>query len=196
LTKGRQSLSRADNRNLPLPTDQIAADAGDNKNYVRPADLEPFLDKEYRDAYLDGIVKTSIALQITAIRNNLGQTQAEFAKTLGVTQSVVSRLENTEYGSVTINTLLKVARETNVALDVRFVSYPEMLANEISCYKETVQDVYESFQVISNSNIYLQQMNSLQNISTSTSLFLILHANTSLTAQDRSIGALSWQTHP
>lgn len=163
---------------------------------MRPADLEPFLDKEYRDAYLDGIVKTSIALQITAIRNNLGQTQAEFAKTLGVTQSVVSRLENTEYGSVTINTLLKVARETNVALDVRFVSYPEMLANEISCYKETVQDVYESFQVISNSNIYLQQMNSLQNISTSTSLFLILHANTSLTAQDRSIGALSWQTHP
>jgi len=112
---------------------------------VSANDLDPFLDRDYRDSYLEGYVKTSIALQIRALRERLGITQSEFAKKLDVTQSVVSRLENTEYGAVTISTLLKVARENNVALEVRFVDYPTILSSGFRAQDKPIEDINESF---------------------------------------------------
>ena len=118
----------------------------DASKKVSESDLAPFLDKDYRDAYLDGYVKTSIALQINALRTQLGLTQNEFADKLGVTQSIVSRLENTEYGSVTINTLLKVAKENAVALDVKFVAYPKIIASGFKEHGDAIRNIFESFE--------------------------------------------------
>jgi transcriptional regulator with XRE-family HTH domain len=107
--------------------------------------LEPFLDKAYRDAYLDGCVKGSIAYQIQALREKSGLSQKEFGEKIHKPQSVVSRLENTEYGAVSINTLLGVAKENDVALEVRFTNYVTMLSTEISPSSFKVDNIFETY---------------------------------------------------
>lgn len=92
------------------------------------SDLTKFAKKVYRDGFMQTQVRGGIAYQIQALRQKFGLTQTEFADKTGKTQSVVSRLENTEYGKVSVQTLLDIASANDVALVVRFVSYPEFLA--------------------------------------------------------------------
>ena len=89
--------------------------------------LEKFASKKYRDGYLQSRVRGFIAYQIQALREKLGLTQAQFAELTGKKQSVISRLENTEYGKVSVQTLLDIACATDVALVVKFASYPDFL---------------------------------------------------------------------
>jgi transcriptional regulator with XRE-family HTH domain len=89
--------------------------------------LTRFQRKSYRDGYLQSHVRGGIAYQIQALRDQLGLTQTDFAARVGKPQSVISRLENTEYGKVTVQTLLDIACSLDVALLVLFVSYPEFL---------------------------------------------------------------------
>jgi transcriptional regulator with XRE-family HTH domain len=110
-------------------------------------DLEPFLDKEYRDSYIDGLVKGRIALQIKALREKAGLSQKEFGSRIGKLQSVVSRLEDTEYGSVSINTLLDIAKALDVALDIKFYDYVDMLLTDLgeeALQVDSIQDTYEA----------------------------------------------------
>lgn len=100
----------------------------ENRNIIlqRIKELAPQLnDKEFRDGYLDSHVKMFIAEQIKCLRGD--KSQKEFAKELGTTQSVISRLENPEYGKVTIQTLLEIASKLDIALLVRFAGYPEFM---------------------------------------------------------------------
>ena len=83
--------------------------------------------KEYRDSYLSSQVRTWIAYQFLALRNKFGFTQSAMAERTSKTQSVISRLESSEYGKVSVQTLLDVASSLDVALLVQFVSYPEFL---------------------------------------------------------------------
>lgn len=89
--------------------------------------LTKFARKEYRDGYMQTQVRGGIAYQIKALREKFGYSQTQFAETTGKKQSVISRLEDTEYGRVTVQTLLDIASSLNVALLVKFVSYPEFL---------------------------------------------------------------------
>jgi transcriptional regulator with XRE-family HTH domain len=108
--------------------------------------LEPFLNKDYREAYLEEFVKSSIAHQIRALREKLKMTQTQFAEKLGTKQNVVSRLEDEDYGSVTVNTLLRVAKRNDVALNVRFVDFPTMLATDVSIASMTPNSISESYE--------------------------------------------------
>ena len=103
-------------------------------------DLEPFLNKDYRDAWLDIRVKAGVAYQIQAIRQAMGMSQAEFGALLAKPQSVVSRLEDNEYAG-TIKTLLEIAKSLGVGLKVEFCSYPELLAADISPTKLAVENI-------------------------------------------------------
>jgi len=103
-------------------------------------DLEPFLNKDYRDAWLDIRVKAGIAYQIQAIRQAMGMSQAEFGALLAKPQSVVSRLEDNEYAG-TIKTLLEIAKSLGVGLKVEFCSYPELLAADVSPAKLAVETI-------------------------------------------------------
>lgn len=89
--------------------------------------LHKFANKKYRDGFLQAQVRGRIAYQIQALRRKFGLTQSEFAERTGKKQSVISRLENTEYGKVSVQTLLDIAAGLNVALVVQFVSFPEFL---------------------------------------------------------------------
>lgn len=89
--------------------------------------LNKFRSKAYRDDYLQSRVRGFIAYQIQALREKLGLTQNQFAELTGKKQSAISRLENTAYGKVSVQTLLDIATAANVALVVKFVSYPELM---------------------------------------------------------------------
>lgn len=108
--------------------------------------LQRFLAKEYRDGYLETHVRGSIALQIRALREKAGLTQEDFARITGKKQSTVSRLENTEYGKVSVQTLLDIACSLNVALLVRFVDYPQFLrsASDMSPNALAPEDIFQS----------------------------------------------------
>ncbi len=84
-------------------------------------------DKEYRDGFVEGHVRTGLAYQIRALREARNWSQEELGKRLGTSQSVVARLENPDYGKFSLTTLLKLASTFDVALDVRFTGFGELL---------------------------------------------------------------------
>jgi transcriptional regulator with XRE-family HTH domain len=65
-----------------------------------------------------------MAHQIRALREARGWSQGELSRRLGKPQSVVSRMEDPTYGKLTVQTLMEVADAFDVALWVRFVSFP------------------------------------------------------------------------
>lgn len=81
--------------------------------------------KEYRDAYTESFVSSSVAAQIKALREQRKWNQKELAERAGMKQPVVSRLENVNYSRWTTQTLLKLASAFDVALKVSFCSYGE-----------------------------------------------------------------------
>ena len=96
---------------------------------------------------MSGRVRTSIALQIRQLRESANLLQSKFAKMIGTRQSAVSRLENTEYGKVSVQTLLNIACAMKVALVVKFVSYDNFFAQHgdvtpASLHAETFPETY------------------------------------------------------
>jgi transcriptional regulator with XRE-family HTH domain len=90
---------------------------------------ERLRDKAYRDAYIEAHVKIGIPHQIRALREQEGRkwTQGELAKRSKKSRTVISRLEDPEYGRHTIRTLLELASAFDVALLVKFVSFSRLL---------------------------------------------------------------------
>lgn len=84
-------------------------------------------DKEYRDAFVEGHIRTGAAYQIRALRNARHWLQEELATRGDTSQSVIARLENPDYGKFSLTTLLKLASAFDVALLVQFVSFSELL---------------------------------------------------------------------
>lgn len=84
-------------------------------------------DKEYRDAFVEGHIRTGAAYQIRALRNARQWSQEELAARAGTSQSVIARLENPDYGKFSLSTLAKFASAYDVGLLVRFVSFSELL---------------------------------------------------------------------
>ncbi len=82
-----------------------------------------FKDKEYRDAYAESFLSTTIAAQIKALRDQRRWSQKELGDRAGMKQSQISRLENVNYSGWTIQTLLRLARAFDVALEIRFASF-------------------------------------------------------------------------
>lgn len=110
--------------------------------------LNNFGRKAYRDGYLRSKIRGMIAYQFQALREKTGLNQTDFAGKIGKTQSVVSRLEDVEYGRVTVQTLLDVACALDVALVVKFVSYPDFLFQTRDASVSALQPatIYESLE--------------------------------------------------
>lgn len=83
--------------------------------------------KEFRDAYTAEHVKTSMPIQIRLLREQRGLTQGLLAQKAGTTQTVISRLEDPDYGNLSINSLLKLASGLDVALLVKLVPFSRLL---------------------------------------------------------------------
>jgi transcriptional regulator with XRE-family HTH domain len=81
--------------------------------------------KKYRSAYVEENVQTGIAYQLRTLRGELSQ--EEFGKKIDKPQSVVSRIEDPDYGKLSVQTLLDIATSLDIALLVKFVSFPEFI---------------------------------------------------------------------
>jgi transcriptional regulator with XRE-family HTH domain len=113
-----------------------------------PNRLAKFAKKEYRDGFLRSQIGSGIAYQIQALRSKLRMTQQQFAEATGKPQTVISRLENSAEGAVTVRTLLDIATGANVALVVQFVAYPEFIARtedmtDVALQPETIFETLE-----------------------------------------------------
>jgi hypothetical protein len=97
--------------------------------------------KEYRDAYVSEHVRRWIAHQIRALREHPDRKwkQGELSDRMGKPQSVVSRLEDPTYGKMTVQTLLEVAMAFDVALIIKFVSFPRFASESADLTKSAMQ---------------------------------------------------------
>jgi transcriptional regulator with XRE-family HTH domain len=89
--------------------------------------LSRLLKKSFRDAYTEQHVKTSIPEQIRAIRIKRDWTQSELAERSKTTQTVIARVEDINYGNLSLNTLLKIASALDIGLLVKFVPYSRLV---------------------------------------------------------------------
>jgi transcriptional regulator with XRE-family HTH domain len=83
--------------------------------------------KKFRDAFVASQFKRSIPFQITAIRRKLGWSQEQLAKAAKLTQGVISRAENPDYGNLTFNSVLRIAAGLDVAVVIEFVPFSRLL---------------------------------------------------------------------
>jgi len=110
--------------------------------------------KEYRHAFVEEKVRTSIAAQIKAIREHQRMKQPDFAEKLHKSQSWVSRLEDPNQAAPTIPSLLQVAEAFDVDLEVRFDRFSELLDRmdqmaegslQVPNFKEELPDLERKF---------------------------------------------------
>jgi hypothetical protein len=81
--------------------------------------------RAYRHSYVASHTRQFLARQMRAFRGAMSQT--DFGEIIGKRQTVVSRLEDPNYGKWNIQTLFEVAQNLDVAVVVRFVDFQTFL---------------------------------------------------------------------
>jgi transcriptional regulator with XRE-family HTH domain len=82
--------------------------------------------KRYRESWAASIVKRMLPLQIRVLRREREWSQADLAKKAELTQGVISRAENPNYGNLSVNTLVRIAAGFDCAFIGRFVPFSEL----------------------------------------------------------------------
>jgi transcriptional regulator with XRE-family HTH domain len=82
--------------------------------------------KRYREEFVAAQVKRGIPFQIRSLLKKKKLSQEELAKRAGVTQGVVSRAADPEYGNLTLNTIIRIAAGFDVAFIGKFVPFSEL----------------------------------------------------------------------
>jgi len=78
----------------------------------------------YRKAYYRAAQQVDLAMLVRAMREESGMTQAELARKIGTTQSVIARLEDAEYRGHSLTMLERVAGVCGVTLKLRAQKEP------------------------------------------------------------------------
>src|SRR5438552_2501278 len=79
--------------------------------------------KEYREAFVASFLKRYIPFQIRAIRKKRRISQPALAEASKITQGVISRAEDPDYGNLTLNTVLRIAAGFDLAFVGKFVRF-------------------------------------------------------------------------
>jgi DNA-binding XRE family transcriptional regulator len=93
----------------------------------RPDLLTRLHNREYREAFISSTINSTVAYQIRGLRKLHDLDQAELGNLAGMKQTAISRLENPDYGNLSVNTLKRIAKAFDVGLIVRFAPFSEIL---------------------------------------------------------------------
>jgi transcriptional regulator with XRE-family HTH domain len=102
-----------------------------NMTLVRQNLIAKFNDKAYRDAFVAEQIFSRLPLKIRCLREDQELTQGQLGKLAGMAQTWVSKLEDPNYGKLTISTLLKLASALDVGLQIDFVPYSKILGDAL-----------------------------------------------------------------
>ncbi|MGH9327691.1 MAG: hypothetical protein ACRD2B_13560 [Terriglobia bacterium] len=83
--------------------------------------------KKYREEFALAFLKRSVAFQIKALRKKHCGSQVVLAERSKLTQGVVSRAEDQDYGNLTFNTAARIAGGLDMAFIGRFVSFSDLV---------------------------------------------------------------------
>jgi len=83
--------------------------------------------KEFREEFSAQQLKRGIAFEIRALLKKRGWKQEKLAENAKLTQGVVSRAQNPDYGNLTINTINRVSAGFDVAFVGTFVPFSELV---------------------------------------------------------------------
>jgi transcriptional regulator with XRE-family HTH domain len=96
--------------------------------------------KKYREEFVASQVKRGIPFQARAmLKGREGWTQETLAERSGLTQGVISRALNPNYGNLTLNTIIRIAAGFDVAFIGKFVPFSELEKWFESMDEESVQ---------------------------------------------------------
>jgi ribosome-binding protein aMBF1 (putative translation factor) len=79
----------------------------------------------YRKAFARAVRQIDLALLVREMRDEVGLTQAELAKRIGTTQSVIARLEDAEYAGPSLVMLERIAAACGMALKLHAERKPD-----------------------------------------------------------------------
>lgn len=98
-------------------------------------------DSEYREIYVEGHAKDTVAFQLRRMRLALDWEQRDVAAKLGnpKLQPMISRYENPDYGRYSVATLLELSKVFDVALVVRFAKFSELVRWDLHKTNATLQ---------------------------------------------------------
>ncbi len=77
---------------------------------------------EWAKGYQQEVEKLNIAIQIASLREKKGLTQKQLAEKIGTTQSVISRIENSNFTNFKLLTLTKIAQALGGQLKILLVA--------------------------------------------------------------------------
>jgi transcriptional regulator with XRE-family HTH domain len=83
-------------------------------------------------------INATVAHQCRLLRKKYGWDQTELGEKAGMKQTAISRVENTDYGNFTINTLKRIAGALDVGLVVRFASFGELVDWNLSLSEQAL----------------------------------------------------------
>lgn len=107
-----------------------------NINSMKKQLIKKFGDKEYRDLFVAEQIFARLPIKIHLLREQREWTQKLFGEKAGMAQAWVSKLEDPNYGRLTLSTLLKVASTFDVALVVDFVPFSKLLNDTLNLSPE------------------------------------------------------------
>jgi predicted transcriptional regulator len=77
-------------------------------------------DPKRRQAVAEEMAKREIGTEIYQLREKAGVSQAELARRVGTTQSVISRLEDADYAGHSLAMLNRIAKALDHRVEIRF----------------------------------------------------------------------------
>ena len=78
-------------------------------------------DPEMQQVFEDEVANREVAHKIYQLRQGAGLSQAELARRVGTTQSVISRLEDADYEGHSLAMLNRIAAAVERRVEIRFV---------------------------------------------------------------------------
>jgi transcriptional regulator with XRE-family HTH domain len=103
-------------------------DAAHSGSRWSSAIINELTDADFRHEYMMDRVRSYVAFQIRALREQRRWNQADLADAAGKTQSVISRWEDPDYGKLSLQSCLEIAVAYDLPLLVQFVEWDDWLA--------------------------------------------------------------------